>query len=215
LPGGTLAGIAQSPEVQVFETTFSCEPNEAWFAPERSQSNPTQAEVGSYTVGKNQILLITDYSFEAYVPSSIVAHGSEPLGEKQLRGQVAYNFYVNGKMPGVTQFQIEPVPSTFQRTQFKQKGVATAADFALKRATAYGAAAGFGTALLPPRMWRHGDRGTPAVFPVRDGEQVLMRVVIYRPVGIPISLIEGRIVGYLGPASSLDRMLADIQNVGK
>lgn len=214
LPGGTLAGVAQSPEVQVFEQLWSCEPNEAWFSPERSPTNPTQIEIGSYTVAKNEILLVTDYSFEAYHPSTIVAHGSEPLGEKQLRGQIAYGFYIKSKVPGVTQFQVEPVASTFERTQFKKPGVVTAGDFALKRATTYGAATG-GTTLIPPRMWRHGDRNTPAVFPVRDGEQVVMKAVIYRPIGVPLSLIEGRIMGYLGPASVLDKMLANLHNVMK
>lgn len=220
LPGATLAGVAQSPDVQVFEELQSCEPNEAWYAPERAVNNPTRAEVLSYAVPPDTCVLITSYNFQAYAFSSIVAHGAVPIPDGELRGQMGFQFLVRGKVPGVTNFQIEPIPSTFARRQFRppvtnrmrRPNETVPGDFARKRATEYGAAAGTGTTLLPPREGRHGDLATPAAFAVYDGEQVTMSLVVYRPVGIPLSFVEGKICGYIGPRTVLDKLLFDLQN---
>ena len=217
LPGGALANIAQSPDVQIFERLWSCEPNEAWFSPERSPNNPTRAEIGAYVVPTDNVLLVTQYNFQAYHPSGLVAHGSAPLEEKELRGQIGYLFLVKGKVPGVVQFEIEPIPSVYERMQFRppqgrQRKLSEVlpGDYARKRANTYGSAAGAGTTLIPPRGGRHGDPAIPGIFVVNNNEQVNMSVVIYRPIGIPLSFIEATITGYLGPRTVIDRLLATL-----
>jgi hypothetical protein len=218
LPGGTLTNIAQSPDIEVFEHLWSAEPNEAWYAPERSPQNPTTVPIAAYKVPSSKKLLITDYYFEAYRQSALVAHGSSPLGPNELRGQAGYKFSVKGRMPGVTRFEIEPVPSIFGSAQFRDPGLnigtraLTPGDFARKRANSYGLVAGVGLTLLPPRLHRHGDIAIPGVFAVDDTEQVTMDMVIYRPIGFPLTLIEGRIVGYLGARTTIDKLLSDMQD---
>lgn len=220
LPGGTLAGVAQSPDVQVFDQLRSAQPNEAWYAPERSPTNPTRVEILSYQVPKDSMLIVTDYSFHVYRPSGLVPHGATLLPEGELRGVLGFQFLLHGKVPGVVNFEIEPVPSTFDRKQFRppitgrmrMPNETTPGDFARRRATNYGSAAGTGTTLLPPRWGRHGDQGIPGAFPVYDSEQVTMTMVVYRPISIPLSLIEGRVVGYIGPRLVLDKLMGDLQN---
>ena len=168
---------------------------------------------------RDQLLILTEFSFNAYVPSDIGASLSAPLDSRMLRGAVGFMFSIRGKLPGVAQFNLEPVPSTFERAAFRpplnrprRPNEATAGDFARKAASAYSAAAGTGRAMLPPREWRHGDRNIPGAFVVTDSDTVVLSMRVYRPIPFPLAFIEGRILGYVGPRSVLDKLIKDLQD---
>jgi len=193
--------IAQSPSVKTFERLWTVQPNDSWYDPVRNPSNTNRVEIGSYLVPDGQAVLITYFDFLALQPTGVGAFESEPVPEGRLGGTIGFYFDVNGTVPGVVNFELEPTPSNFQRRQFRPKqnlvpmSERVAADYERTAATSY-AAGSFGTGLLPTRHGRTGDPNARWSVLVMERQNVNLSMLIYRPIPYPLCGIRGRICGY-------------------
>jgi len=199
-----LARLIQSPSIEPFEDEKRVLPNDAWYAAVRSPTNPTQFEINHYKVPNGRALIVLDFSFQPYRFSGVGAFESEPMEDRRLSGIMGYRFTVNNDVPAVINFQLEPVPSNFERQQFRpdplkltQPGQRTVQDFQRAQALSYGSAAGYGTGILPQRSGRIGSAEGPAAYLVTQEQSIVMAGIIYRPVPIPLAFVSGRIAGYL------------------
>ena len=220
LPGATLAALLRSPEFLPVEWCWNAEPNEAWYDPARSPSNPTQFEIGSKKAPSGSTIIVLDFSMEPYRFSAVGAHEWQPVAENSLRGSLGYQFKVAGKTPGSVEFYIDPKNSTGENEEFLVDKVQLwtnstpkTADFNRARASSVGTAAGVGTAMLPQRRGRYGASFAPFAIPASDDQTITIRGIVYRPLSTPLACVEGRIMGLVGSTSVLMKHLADMGSV--
>ena len=84
---------------------------------------------------------------------------------------------------------------------------ATATDFANARAAAASSPGGPGLSLLPQRHERLGPLPLPFTIMVRENQRVSFKVVVFRPVPIPLAFFEVDVTGVLMPANVAESLL--------
>jgi hypothetical protein len=83
---------------------------------------------------------------------------------------------------------------------------ATATDFANARAAAASSPGGPGLSLLPQRHERLGPLPLPFTLMVRENQRAAFKVVVFRPVPIPLAFFEVDVTGILMPANVADSL---------
>lgn len=214
---GPLAQYGRSPVLEQYEEMFRTEPNDSWFDPNRSPSNPTQFEIGAVSAEKGRWIFIFDYSIRPFGFSGIAANDVVPLPEGQLSGSFGYVIRLGGRAPGVVKYRIIPTSPTLRRTQFtfNERKLQPASqlnsdDFARTRAETFASAAGYGGEVHPQQPGRFGASNVPFMLTLSEDKVFAMTGVIFNRIATPIAFVEGRVSGYITSAVIGAKLLRDL-----
>jgi hypothetical protein len=196
-PGGDFLNLLLHPQINIFEELYRVLPDDAWFQPTVSPTQPVQFELGSFTVPQSQQLWIYDYEFSLYRMS-----GSDPGDYVKAEagrgsGQIGFDVTINGRRLSHLLYQLDPNPVPITRQSFNPQNQTTAADFSRAAVGSFASTASPGLSLLPVRRAVQGAEGAPFTLIAQQGDKVALSCVIFRRILFPIATIEGRHAGFL------------------
>jgi hypothetical protein len=210
-PGGRLLSSIQHPAFTTLEQFFRTAPEQSWFSVQVSPSRPIKFELGSFLVPDNTTLLVTDYLFGALRQSGADPADFVLAAPYRFSGYLGFDISVNGTRLSNLFYQLDPAPAQFFRDTGAAGARATTAQFNRARANAFGATAGEGASLLPPRPQVQGARGMPFTMFASSGARVSLKCVIFRRVMAPLAGIQGSVGGYLIPQTVMSSLMQRVR----
>jgi len=190
-PGGLLVKSLQTIAFDTFEYGFSRFPGSSIYAPTVSLSQPVSFELGSYTVPKGRMLLLTNYQFGLTGLSGLEPGGGGELPLDQFQSSVGFDLTVNNLRPATLNYQLLPVNPPIVVTSPETGGTT------LTPSPVQSPASSGGLSLLPPRVTRQGDPQLPFTIFCQEGQNVKVSAVVFRRIAVPITAIKSSIQGYL------------------
>jgi len=173
-------------------------------------------------------VLISDYrkanlSYELE-PTEIQAAkeaSEQPLSAGIIAAGAEFNDNQPPQIGGAPPYPFQPITPATPNSPFADAGRAgnslyapsappfgaTATDFANARAAAAASPGGPGLSLLPQRHERLGPLPLPFTIMVRENQRVSFKVIVFRPVPIPLAFFEVDVTGVLMPANVADSLL--------
>lgn len=198
-PAGDIGRELVHPSFTIYEQLYRVLPEEAWFAPTVSPSQPVQFEFDTFVVPDGMHLWLRDYEFTVFRQSGLDAGDIIPAEEGRFSGVMGFDVNFTGKRLSNLLYQLDPVPVLASRPTYQPPpgGRASPAQFDTAAAQSFAANASPGLSLLPVRRFVQGARDAPFTLIAREGETISLNVVIFRPVPSPILTIQGRSAGFL------------------
>jgi len=211
-PGGNLVQALQPNGFTTFEQLYRAAPEEAWFSPEVSPSNPVQFDLGSFQVPINQHLWIMDYEFSVYRQSGVDPGDILKAEDGRFSGVMGFDININGRRMGNLLYQLDPQPVQDVQSAFQPPigtGRATQAQFDSAAFNSFASTSGQGISLLPVRRARQGVDSSVGPFTMiaQPTNTVTLTVVIFKTVLNPITAIEGRFMGFTVAANLSSALL--------
>jgi hypothetical protein len=198
-PGGDIARELVHPSHTIYENLYRVLPDESWYAPTVSPSQPVQFEFDTFVVPPGMHLWLRDYEFTIFRQSGIDAGDYMPAEEGRFSGVMGFDVNFTGKRLSNLLYQLDPVPTLAARPTYQPPpgNRAVPDQFDTSAAQSFAANASPGTSLLPVRRFVQGAREAPFTLIAREGDTVSLNVVIFRPVPTPLATIQGRSAGFL------------------
>lgn len=212
-PGGNLIRALQPAQFETIEHMFRAAPQEAWFDPNVSPTNPVQFDLGSYQVRKSMSLWLMDYEFSVYRQSGVDPGDILPAEEGRFSGVMGFDISINGRRVSNLLYQLDPHPVVTAQTGFPSGGRATQAQFDSAAFNSFASTSGQGLSLLPVRRARQGVDSTVGPFTLiaRPTDVLTLTVVIFRPILSPVTAIQGRFMGYEVPVNISDSLVQRVR----
>lgn len=195
-PALSLVQGLQSSATLTEEKMFRIQPDDGWFDPAVSRTNPVKIFFGSYNVPKHRAYLLFDYRFAAFVLSGVSPGGFEAAEPGQFSNQMGFDVQVGGGHFADISYQLEPVPAPREVQQFSSGSTAPLPTFAQVGTHSFASASGLGTTMLPLEDKRMGPRQGPFTVVAQPGSTVSLVGVIFSPIEEPLGCLEGRVMGY-------------------
>lgn len=215
---GPLNAYGRAPALEVYEEIFRIEPNESWFDPNRSQSNPTQFELASISADTGRWIFVFDYSIRPFGFSGIAIGDVMPMPEGYMSGSFGYAIRIGGRPAGIVRYRLNPTSPAlrkqrfgFNQSKFQQLANMTQDDFSRTRANSFASASGFGGEIHPQAPGRFGATNVPFMLSVGDGLPVEITGVLFNEVTLPVAFIETRISGYITSAVLAHKLLSELE----
>lgn len=194
------------PAFTIFEYLNRSLPEEGWYDPSISPSNPFKFQLGSFTVPQNQALWLFDYEFTVYRQSGIDPGDFVRAEDGRYANQIGTDITISQRREASLRFQLDPQNISATRQEFEKNvpeidgrtGQLNPTD-AFNRAASndFATTAGPGTSLQPLRSNKFGPRDGPWTLVADEGARVALNVVIFNRIRSPLAFIEGRQAGYL------------------
>jgi hypothetical protein len=200
-PGGELLELVQHPAFDNVAYRYRALPEGSWFDPSVSPTRPIQFQLGAYQVPPGSQYWLFEYEFNAYRQSGIDPGDSIIAETGRFSTVLGFDINVDGSRQGDLLNQLDPVPVQLQRQEFQPFSGRTrrgdAGQFNTAAATSFAAAASPALSLLPPGRNTSSPSNGPYTIIAREGQIVVLSVVIWRPIPTPLSALEGIHRGYL------------------
>jgi hypothetical protein len=211
-PGGSVLFDLQHPEFRLVEEMYRILPDESWFQPTVSASNPIQFEIGAFTVPNGQQYWLFDYEFSVYRFSGIDPGDYIKAEAGRFTGVMGWDITVNGRRPSHLLYELDPHAAQVQKQSFSTPGplgqAANASSFNRSAAQSFAAVASQGTSVLPVRRAVQGAQGAPFTLIARQQDKVALSIIIFRRIRAPIAAIEARHAGFLLQGNTADALIA-------
>lgn len=198
-PGGDTLNRLLVPGFEVFEEMYQVLPEESWYDPTVSPSQPIQFELGAFQVPAGMHLWVFDYTFTPFRLSGVDAGDIVPVEDQRLTTVLGFDLTISGRRTSHLLYQLDPVKVQLQQ-QPNYANIRPAANpgaFDRAQAQSFASAASPATSLLPSRHKRQGAESGPFTIIARENERVALSCVIFRTVPFPLGSIQGRHAGYL------------------
>lgn len=200
-PGGELLELVQHPAFDNVAYRYRALPEASWFDPSVSPTRPVQFQLGAFQVPPGTQYWLFEYEFNAYRQSGVDPGDSIIAEAGRFSTMLGFDVTVDGSRQGYLMNQLDPVPVQLQRPEFQPFSGRTrrgdAALFNTAAANSFAAAASPGLSLLPPGRNTASPSNGPYTIIVREGQIVVLAVVIWRPITTPLTALEGIHRGYL------------------
>lgn len=207
--GGQITFDRRDATFQAVSRFFSRLPLGAMYLPSVSPAQPVTYEIGTFLVPPGKTLWCMDYEFGIMKLSGLQAGMMVPAADGEFFGQIAFDISINGTRRQVDiANELDPRPISLQREQYVVRtGTgprATAQTILRARQEQYGAASGFGASALPQLSGTYSPRGQRVTIRGDEGDNLVLRFSVFRPLATPIGAIVGKFSGYL-----MHRQIAD------
>lgn len=224
LAGGFLQTLLVHPGIVPFERLYRVESEDAMFAPEVSPDHPYATEIGYFSVPEQYTCVLFDLRPDIYRYSGVDGD-TVPVEARRFSTLLGFDLTINGVRQGNTAFELNPLPPQRTPPSFARPPGAPVADFASlsalgldpfsrlnqERAASVMNPSGAGQGLLPQRPTRYGPLSVPFTLYAPQGSLIQIRLVVFRPVPMPVAFIEYDIAGMLIPTQWLDSVQETIR----
>lgn len=216
LPGGDLLKQFLHPSITILDQLFRTLPEDTWYSPTVSPTQPVQFELGSFKVPPGVQLWIQNYDFAIFRQSGADPGDFVRCEDERFSGCLGFDLTLDGKRPASLSFQLDPQQAVVSRQQFEpplttfrgRRGPQTGAvpaQFNRSNVNSFASTANPGTSLLPARPGRIGPEvPNPFTYVARENVSVALSCVIFRPIPSPVVFIQGEIKGYLIQTNAAD-----------
>lgn len=222
LAGGALQSLMVDKTIVPWEQLYRRLPEDSMFDPALSPDRPFSFEMGSFRVPDNETLILTDLRPDIYRFSGLDAGDYVPVEARRFSASLGFQIVVDNVPQGQVQFELDPLaiaatqsqfinvpapgtpvaPSSFQEAVLRLNGAQAPPPrsvFNAAQSNSFAGAAGSGQSLMPQRPQRYGALSLPFCLVATGGQSVLVRCVVFRPLGSPIAFIEYDVAGIKMP----------------
>jgi hypothetical protein len=223
--GGALNDVLTADNsITPFEQLYRRLPEEGIHSPAITPAQPFVLELGSFVVPAQMCVLIFDIRPDVYRFSGIDPNDAVPFEARRFGSQMGYSLKVDGKHPGDTHFELEPIrhqTGLGYTTQldtdalFNPGTLPPAAAFVQARSNRFGASSGAGLALLPQRHFRYGPESLPLTLFLREKELISFEAVIFKPIQSPVAFFEMDMAGIIAPLNTMRDILNALSPKGE
>lgn len=210
-PGGALLELLQHPAFMNVFRRYRALPEDSWFDPSVSPTRPIQFQLGAFQVPPGTQYWLFEYQFNAYRQSGIDPGDSIIAEAGRFSSVLGFDVNVDGSRQGNLLNQLDPVPVQLQRPEFQPFSGRTrggdAAPFNTASANSFAATASPGLSLLAPGTNTQSPFNGPFTIIAREGQIVVLSVVIFKPINAPLTALEGIHTGYLVHTQVADSLI--------
>lgn len=191
--GGGLLDELLLPGYERVAQLYKALPEDGWFDPSISPSNPISFQLGVFEVPRGTQYWLFEYDFFAFRQSGVDPADSIVAEEGRFSTVLGFDLTIDGWRSGNLLYQLDPVPVQLQKAQFQpQPGRGGRIDpfaFDIAAAESFATAAGPGLSLLPPGRNTQGPSNAPFTIIAREGQFVAFSVVIYETIDAPLTAL--------------------------
>jgi len=203
VPGGQALSYVQSDKLLWFERVYRKLPPKGTFS--ATPSKPLTFTMGSFRVPKNQVLVVTDYSFNIYRFSGASPGDYLPIEENRLSTQVGWDITVDGSRQADLSYELIPSVETQSAAAFPIASTSDdpAQDYQFEQVRQMqnqGAVPAYGS-LMPQRIVRPGRTPVANNYVAQTNSNLNVSCSIIRKIPIPIAFFEATLSGMLMPQS--------------
>ncbi len=164
-------------------------------------SSPITFTLGSFRVPKNQVLVVTDYSFNIYRFSGASPGDYFPIEENRLSTQVGWDINVDGSRQADLSYELIPSVETQNSAAFPVPSTSDdpAQDYQFEQVRQMQnlGAVSAASSLMPQRLVRPGRTPVANNYVAQTNSNLNVSCSIIRRIPIPIAFFEATISGML------------------